>query len=348
MQVQAYKEAKALSQSSLKLLDYDPKSFYYNEERWLKGEIASKPEFKVTESMKLGEVVDCLLLTPLAFDSNFIINTAVSPSGQMLTFADEYIRLESIATEGYTKTIEKEIVQQIAQSAYESAGFKRDSFAKVLDRFKEEALPYYNVFRKGAGKTVITAEMYKHAQELIKALKEDQYIKHYLCESTVGQTVYNQMELYHNFGGTPLKGLLDRVIIDHDKKTVQAIDLKTTSEDFFPSSIISYRYDMQAAFYTFLLQQWCQDNRITNYIMLPFLFITVNTISSKAVTWQLSNNDLYVGEWGGKTYYGKEVKGWRQLLDAYRWHKANSWDYPRDVLENEGKRITNCFVNEHD
>ncbi len=349
-QILRYKQTKALSQSSLKLLDYDPKSFYYNEERWLKGEIANKPEFDATPAMRLGEVVDCLALTPKDFDSIFVVNTALSPSGQMLTFTDEYIKLEKIASENYTKTLEKETVQQIAQSAYDYAGFKRDSFTKVLDRFKDEGLAYYNTHRKAKDKIIITAELYKQAQELTKALKDDKYANDYMAYSEYPwQEILNQHEIYMELSLNdtiiPLKALLDRVVIDHDKKTIQPIDLKTTSEDFFPSSIVSYRYDMQAAFYTWSLQLSKLKTSYRDYVVLPFLFITVNTVNSKVIVWELSDDDMYVGKHGGQTHTGRVVKGFLTLIEDYTWYKNNNWDYPKDVQEQEGKRITNCFVN---
>lgn len=344
-----YKSIKALSQSSLKQLEYDPKSFYTFEERWLTGELQNKPEFKPTESMKLGEVVDCLLLTPELFESNFLVNNSIPPTGQMLEFVDQYTFLEKEASSNYTIELSKESIQQLAQTAYEYVGFKRDSLSKVLDRFKDEALEYYNMSRI-LDKTVVNSKMYKLALDLVSLIKEHEYAKKIInlpsdCEGHNQLIVRGQ---WHSGDGVivHLKGLLDRVIIDHTAKEIVPIDLKTTSEDYFPNSIISYRYDLQAAFYSHLLAQWMIGKPWSTYRLMPFVFLTVNTVNPKVAMWQLSARDLSTGKFGGETHYGREVKGFSNLLHDYAWHKSNNkWDYPRDIYQGNGLRETNCFRN---
>jgi hypothetical protein len=348
-QTDDYKNYKALSQSSLKQLEYDTKSFYTYEERWLRGELSYKPEFRTTESMKLGEVVDCLLTTPNLFESSFTIITK-APTGQMLEFADEYIRLEKEATSNYTIEVPKETIQQLADSAYNYVGFKRDSLPKVLDRFTKEALIYYNTHRNAGNKTVLTSEMYAHAQVLVNCVKGDIHAGKYFKELPPIYEVFEQYAVYDEYFDSEsdgelsvkLKGLLDRVIVNHQDKTVQGIDLKTTSEDFFPNAIVNYRYDLQGAFYNYLLSR---VEAFNGYTILPFLFIAVNTKTAKVGVWKLSDSDVQVGMYGGKSYTGRYVKGFKQLLDDYFWHNINDyWECSRELHDNGGKRVTNCFI----
>lgn len=353
-QLQAYKDAKALSQSSLKLLEYDPKSFYFNVERWLTGEIAEQPEQKITESMKLGSVLDCLITTPDRFDEEYVVNPADSPTGQMLKFVDEYVRIEKLATLDYTTQLSDEQIRKAAEQAYREAGFKRDKLDTVLERFQKEGLAYYNAQRRSKGKIVITAEMYAHAKALQQKLESDLYTASYLGKKPSDQTdVLYQVELYDTLAAgwpsvqIPCKGLIDILLINHVYRTVVPIDLKTTSDDNFQSAIVSYRYDLQGAFYTDLLHNWLPKSKYKDYEVAPFKFVVANTVNNKVSVWELTPSDTDVGKYGGWTHYGRRVSGYTSLLAAYAYHKQhNKWDYTHEVYMNNGLNRTNCFRND--
>lgn len=344
-QTKRYREAKAISQSSLKSLDKDIRRFYEEEQKWLAGINNERTQRGASDSMKLGEVVDCLVTCPELLKDTIFINTAESPTGQMATFVEEYIKMERGISKDYTITLTRDAVKELAQKAYQIAGFKRDSFDKVLERFKTEALDYYNCFRNAGDKLVISTETFTKAKELVRALESDRYASRVIGAALPTMAIYNQLEIYSKWKTIDIKACVDKVIVDHVAKVIMPFDIKTTSEDYFESSIISYRYDLQAAFYYMMLGHWRAGMDIVDYVIAPFVLITVNTINSKVELWEISNADMTIGRAGGTNKYGSVVRGYEGMLSDYEWHmEKNEWSYSRTVVENDGLRMSKCHI----
>lgn len=341
-QPKEYRDIKALSQSSLKLLDQSPRKFYETEYQWLIG-AKDKPEIEVSDAMRLGELVDCLLLTPSDFSSSFVVHTGETPTGQMLDFTNKYFKQEKEQTNNYEKKLEQSEIDQIAENVYIEVGFKRDSRDTVLKRFKTEALDYYKSLRAGIGRAVISPEMHLKALRMVDQLNANEFTGPILnpgpdVEKLVQLPIYK--EDFCQFR-VPVKGLLDLVLIDHSTKIISTYDLKTTSEFNFTSSYISRRYDIQGSLYNELSMYLIGDMKLGGYkVKDSFKFIVGSTIGGMPEIWKMNFNDLKTGRLGGKNLYGRTIKGFKGLIDDYKWHvENNKWDYPKEVYENNGVRL---------
>ncbi len=336
MQPVEYKNVKALSQSSLKLLDYSPKKFYEFEQRWLIGELENKPERPVTESMLLGELVDCLLLESDKFDERYIVCNVDIPTGQMLTFTEEMYKLHM---EGVDDP------EAVAKQAYANVGFKRDPIEKILLRFATEGLPYFTFKLAAIDRQVVDSLVYNKAAKLVQELKDHKFISKILEPSPDKEFLY-QLPIYMDWpcgsvrkkSVVKLKGLLDLVVIDHRQRTITPYDLKTSADSSFENAVWKYRYDLQASFYNALLSNYVQSLQyLSGYTIKDFKFIVCSTVDRQHEIWNVPNEITYAAAYDTRVVNGKIIRGWCVLLSLYEWHLGTGlWDFPKEVHDNDG------------
>lgn len=343
MTIGEYRDIKALSQTSLKLLDYSPKKFYEYEYKWLTGQ-GDKSEMPENDAMRFGSLVDCKLLTPELFDSQYAVNTGAMPTGQMLTFVQTYYLYEKTLLDTVNgRDLTEEEIAGLAQAAYEFVGFKRDRLQTILERFKTEGLDYYNFLTLSAGKTVISQEENEKADKLILEAKSTEFVRDVLsAEFNRNTEVIRQLPLVDKISVedqvVDIKGLVDFVIIEHDSKTIRPFDLKTTGESYFSTSYTSRRYDIQAAFYYHLLVLW-KKTLYPDYLVTIPEFLVIYTNGNQPELYEMSSEQLTMGRTGGINQYGRPVKGFINLLSDFIWHKKNDkWNFAKEVYENNGRK----------
>jgi hypothetical protein len=81
-----YRDVKSISQTSLKELDRNVRAFYNDEYQWL---IGNKPrkERRSSDSLILGDMVDCILTRPEELDKKYVVEPD-KPSPQMAQFVE--------------------------------------------------------------------------------------------------------------------------------------------------------------------------------------------------------------------------------------------------------------------
>lgn len=329
-----YREIKALSQSSLKLLDQSPKYFYDTVERWLIGEI-ELPQDDPSSAQIVGDMVDIRLTKSLEELTNKYSSVTNAPTGQMLDFVNESYRLIKLGVNP----------KEAAQQAYNTVGIKRDSLEKMMERFKIEGKLYYDSLVRAENKKVVPDNYFSLSERMVNDLREDRFTSKYVNQvSDFNIEVYHQVELQYEIGGVETKGMIDKLIIDHKAKTILPIDYKTSSEANFRKSFIQYRYDIQAALYTELVREgYPIFIKLDGYELLPFMFIVCFSIQRNPEVWIVSENDLRVGREGG-VRQGIVYKGYEQLIEDYKWHKhTGQWKYKKEVYDNQGVRILDCY-----
>lgn len=76
-----------------------------------------------------------------------------------------------------------------------------------------------------------------------------------------------------------MKSMPDLVVVNHNDKTIQPVDLKTSSAPAydFPDNFIKFRYDIQASVYTCALDHLIDKiPEYTDYQILPYLFVDIS------------------------------------------------------------------------
>lgn len=346
-QTQKYKDVKAVSNSILTIFEQDLRAF---KNYWL----YNRNPFDSDEenaSFELGSVVDTLLTRKDNFYDIYYVSSASDPTPQMKKFCKNLFK---IWPTGSTTSQEREV---LFQKAYDETKFGRDSLESVKKKFSE-CTEFFNTLVRAKGKSVISQDVYNRANGIVDHLLSNPFTKEIFETKEVDLaglpivSVINQLEIYSEYtsieGGCniPIKGALDKVIIDHNKKIVYPYDIKTSSNlHEFKESYIKYRYFRQASYYTWLLNKWLIEGGWVGYTIAPFKFIVASTTGEGAYIYEVSESDLNRSVEGGWAIDGKFYEGWKSLLNDICWHVQNDkWNCPRKVYENNGIIVLDCFV----
>jgi len=318
-----YKDFKALSQSHIKLLEFNPRIFYDKVQRWLEGEIPLRDE-STSEAMRLGSLVDCMCLTPELLWEQYITFSGEIPKPQGIKFCEELLKLENQETDKF-------------ECAYFNAGIKNPlyhTFMKGWDSMK----PYYDFLKNSRGKIVIDSEMMNKANNAVNALRTNEFIRPILWPDKKEKRT--QVFLKGYIDNVLFKGLVDLILIDHEQKIVEIYDLKTTSETNFSKSFYLYRYDIQQNVYEILLKEYV-DVEFPGYSIQPMRFITVNTKYFYSELWY-DNDRVYNKPRMTTLIKGEEFIGLKDLIENYKWHYTNNrWDFNPSVYAHNGLKFIN-------
>lgn len=318
-----YLASGAVSQSRLKKILKHPYFYIHNQDT---------EDDEPKEVTLIGDGVDILLTQGEDhFHENIVIASVERPSGQM----GDYVW-------SLYKNRNKENPEQLA---YDEAGFRRDTFEKVKERFKTEGIEYYNQLLDSETKKVISASQYNTIRDIEESLKTNMFTSKYFVSSKF-ERMY-QVPLYGIWGKHKMKGLLDMIIYDTDKNQIHPIDIKTTSKSlhFFDDTIFNHRYDFQAAFYLELINQ--NIGSISKHFnvpstpqIMPFTFIVESQVFvGNPLIFKMSEESLNIGRVGGRRK-NKIYEGFTQAFERLDYHlSCDMWNYRKEDYESYGVRI---------
>lgn len=316
-----YLGSSAISQSKLKRILGHPKNY-------LEDNFSEDDE--PADAILIGDAVDMLITQGEdKFQNKFFVATQERPTAQM----GEYVwnlfinRLNSNASE----------------IAYNNVGFKRDTLAKVEERFKTEGKPYYDELVAAQGKTVITPTQFNTIQLIKRSLCENKFTSKFLLGSDRYLVSY-QVPIYFSYEGNSCKGLIDVLCYDRVKNQLYPIDIKTTASSLngWEFNFVKFRYDFQAAFYMeglsqMLLSEYCEGNTPT---LMPFRFIVESQkFPGSPLIFELSEDTLNVGKFGG-LIQNRQYEGFESAIKRLSWHiETDLWDYRMEDYLNKGVRV---------
>lgn len=346
--VEDYYTNPAISQSQLKLLlGSDPSIFNTVEEPDL--------YFEEKKHFLIGDGVDIQLTQSLeAFNEKFhVSNIQNKPSDTIKSIVNQvYDRVKEIYPNIETiQNYNNAILDSCNDHNYQPNWKDSTKVAKVV-----EAWEYWEDLKAAEGKQVLSQEENDLISQIVMSIRSNSVTGPYFIPQPNQEILY-QYPIYFSYNGVDCRALLDMVIIDHDKKTIQPIDIKTMGDQsiYFPKSLRQRRYDIQAAFYTQALFQWCIDNnRYTDYRILKFKFIVESTTNpGNPLVFTCDEELLKIGNFGRESfrlkgvssiklidmYYGKtdEVKGFNQLIEDYKWYLENGFEKKREIVEAQGE-----------
>ena len=296
--------------------------------------------------LTIGSIVDCLTLTPEEFDDRFLIVKEVKgPTGQMMDYTNCLLNKSITHINGWEEIIPLD--DEIMLSCYEQVGFKRDTFDKVKYRFEKEGREYYDFLIKkrqeGIGnKTVITNNDYELAVRISEGLKKSP-ITGILINRTSDDrtTVINQLPVVFEYNDYQLKSLMDKVVIDHDKKIIHLYDLKTAyNPEEFENNYYRFNYYIQASLYWIALRKWAQKKGYIDrgYTVNHMKFIVCDNTNYYSPLIYKTTEEHYVQAISGFYREGKYHKGLNQIINELKWHKRNNiWNISHDNFKEEGE-----------
>jgi hypothetical protein len=356
------RNVEKLSEKEYRLLDRDSYSslacFVNDRRKYYRKYILKEVGVDGTtgKSLVYGSLVDCLLFTPSDFDDRFVVIDFEMPTPQMKLFTENLAK-RKIENDNLTQG-RREDAKAIFQWAYndtkynetgEEVAFKRQDLDTTFKKFEESCMNYYNFLLDtwGEGKMIVDTEMLSKAEEAVKRLRYSTVTGIIINqESDFRYEVYKQLIVLFKIKGRPFKSMLDEVIIDHESKTIQPYDLKTSSSvEEFVNSYLKFSYYIQAGVYYQACAAWKSQVGLDDYTVLPIKFIVIdnsNYLDPLIYTTDVSNlrQSLFGFEIGGKRY-----KGVIDIIDDLSWHCDNDvWGISRQNYDNRG--IVNLKVYE--
>lgn len=195
---------------------------------------------------------------------------------------------------------------------------------KYNDNYKDEThlnniakiQPFLDYFTENKG------QIYTRKEIELSKMQAKQIIDSPQFQYLVGEENLYQLPLFGVVKDVRIKGLLDWVSVNHTKKHIKLIDLKTThypKPDMFAIACKEYRYDFQMAFYKELIEQNYPGYSLDCYWLI-YTF-------KKVACWKVSEEDLLIGKLGTeKTFATFDdlglkskffISGWVTALDTY-------------------------------
>ena len=268
-----YYANEAISNSDLGFLKMSPRQFIMRKQKEMQTKSAA---------MELGTLIHKFTLEP----DKFIVADVQPVGGKMGEYIKTYFELEKSGLAEDT----------VATMAYNTAGYK-PSHSKpetILKSFKnkQENIDFYYFLKEADGKIALSPKDKQVVEGCLTSLNAHAVSSRLLFnepEKDSNIEAFNEKEIFFNQHDIDCKSKLDRIIVDHDKKTVTVIDLKTTSNQVygeckklksktgvlfrdwhttgFMYSCLQYSYYRQIAFYMYAAMAEYPDYTVEAFIV---------------------------------------------------------------------------------
>jgi hypothetical protein len=324
-----YRAVQMDSSSSLKEFSQDRKKYHK------KYVLKEKVEDDENKAATMGRVVETLLLEPELFESRFHMSTVDSaPTGLMNDFVEALYKRTVEATDVFGKVART--FEDISKDAYVDSGFKI-KYEAVMNKFAgSEAETYYDEIRvvRAKGLTVVTANDMNNAERIVNELKNN-----FVTRDVVNLVKSSRYDVYNQYQvegfdvlGLQCKGMMDKIVVDHQKKTLQIYDLKCTwsVENFYEEYYLYRRAYIQAYVYYVAGLKILKDLGIEDYrLEYPRFIVCDSTNYMNPVIFTLEFNDIE-DALNGFTHKGRNYPGVKRIVEDLIWAKdTDTWNISR-------------------
>lgn len=269
-----------MSYSGLNKLHYSPGAFYQHY-------ILKQRDDVMEKGMVEGKLIHCMLLTPEKFDDEFIVLPSAFPSDNPKRVIE---RIKAHITEvfpdikstahflPYMDHIHDAGLDILKdENLYQSLKTDAQRLEKI---FTEKNMEYLEFLFKSNGKTIVDSSMLEFAQNMREEIMSKSYIREVMGFNNVtDEEVFNELDVVsidgtYTFG---LKGIIDNLVVDHNRKVIRVNDLKKSSKALgnFHESLEYYRYWIQAAIYIKIIDNIKKTTFNVDY-PVEFRFIVID------------------------------------------------------------------------
>lgn len=324
------------SSSSLKEFSMDRKKYH---KRYILGEKVNEEDNKAAT---MGKLVETRLMEPELFDEKFYLSTCQSqPTGLMLDFVEAlYKHMKEATNESGEITRE---FNDVSLDAYNDSGFKIKYDAVMTKFMGSDAEAYFDeiMLVRSKGMTVVSINDVTNCDRIVTELQTNP-----ITELIVNQTrtsrydVYNQLQVEgYTVHSHLFKSMMDKVIVDHEQKTIQVYDLKCTwsVEGFHKEYYLYRRAYIQAFLYWHAAHYHFKELTSDGYFIEYPRFIVCDSINYfSPLIYTLSKNDMEEAR-DGFEYKGYTYPGVLDVIDSLKWSVNNDvWNISRKNYMNNG------------
>lgn len=316
-----------MSYSGLNKLVYAPQLFYRHY-------VLKQREDEITPALLQGKVIHCLLLDNGSFDKQFLLLPGNMPSNnpkKVIERVFAHWAETSVASSppnlGDYKDKILEVLKEI--NLHQSLKTDEQRLEKILTDANKE---YFQFLLKQDGKDIVDIPTLEYCTEVAELLKQHPEVKDLLGleVNTDSIQVFNELPIQmepdnYSFG---LKGIVDNVKIDFEKKLIKINDLKTTSKSLveFKETIEFWNLWMQAAMYDIMVRHaFLQSNGIDqSEWTVEFTFIVVDKYKQ---VYPFRVTDETMVQWNEKL---------REKLKEAEWHySSRRYDLPYELATSQ-------------
>ncbi|MBQ9392006.1 MAG: hypothetical protein IJU02_07465 [Lachnospiraceae bacterium] len=300
-----------------------------------------------SSSLTFGSAVDALITGGQEeFDTNFIVAEFPPVSESIIKmvvalfkkYNEEYRSIELIPTNDII-ALSEELKYQL--------NWKPETRVKVI---REQGNEYYSIMYAAQGKKILDNNTYDQVLAAVYALKSSESTSWYFEEnSPFNEDIrrYYQLKFRATFEGIDYRCMADLIVVNHADKTIQPIDLKTSSHaewDFY-KSFVQWGYQIQARLYWRIIKEVVEKSELfEDYIVLPYKFIVVNKNTLTPLVWEFEDTSTY-----GNIVYGNHEQ--TEFVDPFTLGKelheylTHQHRVPLKININKSNSITEWLMN---
>jgi len=196
---------------------------------------------------------------------------------------------------------------------------------------------------RSKGLTVITSEDVNNAERIVNELKTNFVTSEVInLVNSARYTVHNQFQIEgYSVDGHLFKSMMDKVIIDHNNKTIQVYDLKCvwSVENFYEEYYLYRRAYIQAYLYYHAARSLTinENSELYEYtVECPKFIVCDSTNYYNPLIYTLTEDDLE-DAYDGFEHKGRIYPGVGQLIEDLQWAVKNDvWNINRQNHINNG------------
>ena len=363
-QIQKYRGHPGMNQSTLKNVQYGLASFLKKQDE--EGPVASFERGSAVDTILTGNEGDFK-------DLYYISALEKKPSDKEMEIVELiFNKLSSVYEDSITQFgLDSPMIKGTIQQSIEEIGWQPNwKIETRIEKITGNPLcqEYFEDLKKSIGKTILSQAQMEQINATVESLRTNEYTKDFFDRKSIMENdrviVLYQVPIYFSIDGIECKALPDIVTLFLDKvevenedgtkevqttlKGIQPIDLKTTSKDTleFFDAVMSYRYDIQAAWYleaivrvdrTFWKNLGVDYPEKESVDLFPFAFVVESiTEPGKPLIYHIEESLIAQGKEGTQDIYyqdrlvKKGKRGFLSLMAELKYYQDN--EFTEDII----------------
>ena len=296
-----------------------------------------------TASLTFCSLVDCLLTDPPeAFNEKFVVLDYTMPSEAIATIIEALF--ESLPVEDRTPNIYKiprEAILTMCDTFGYSITWKADT---RIDKILSTGADYFKALYDKSGKIAITEADYADALKCKEEVLSNPFTAKWMNNDPNSDIEDLYQTKFIIDAPYKVRCMFDKIVVDHTSKIIYPIDLKTTfhHEEDFITSFYTWRYDIQANLYSYILETICkQDEYFAQFTIAPWRFVVVSRATKSPLVWVFNQTNAIMNpEIKGILMKDDryEIKPWHILYEEMQYYySTRDIKYSRKTIELQGE-----------
>lgn len=245
-----------------------------------------------TPSLTFGSCVDSIITGgQKEFDERFMVAEFPSIPDSIIKIVKSLYKQYAGENRSLLNISDNSIIRETESQGYQM-NWKPETRAKVI---KEKGFEYYNLLFVAGDRHILDTKTYQDVCNAVRALKESESTKFYFAEDNPFDDIERlyQLKFRACLEDIEYRCMFDELVIFHDTKEIQPLDLKTSCKKLdrewdFPSHYIEWSYDIQNRLYVRILQDVIsKDEYFKDFKILPYKDIIIFRGSDTPLVWDI-------------------------------------------------------------